>query len=217
MVQGQQIPDCPGCGYNPIRTQQDSEVDQLLTDLQSSDANIRNNAAVFLGQRGEKKAAEPLFEILRQEGAKAPVGVLMALGDLKEERAVDLLLKLMPDSDLEPNAHMLGWGTRALAKIGNEKALKGILRTLRYVHEENLREVIKSYIELGKKAVPILIEGLNRWNGKFPIHIRIRKELIWALGEIGDQRASGPLKDMLQDMDKKVVVAAKTALRKMGI
>ena len=118
MDAGRQMPDCPSCKYNPIADQQDSEVNKLLADLRSSDANIRNNAAVFLGQRGEKRAADPLFEIFRKERAKVPAGVLMALGDLKEERAIDLILELMPDSDLEPNAHMLGWGTKALAKIG---------------------------------------------------------------------------------------------------
>ncbi|MBU0469810.1 MAG: HEAT repeat domain-containing protein [Candidatus Omnitrophica bacterium] len=215
MGEGLEVPDCPECGFNPISSQRDSGVDKLLADLNSSDANTRNNAAVFLGQKGEKRACEPLLKIFKKERANVPPGVLVALGELKEERAIGLILELIPDSDLDSNAHMLGLGTKALAKIGTKEVLEVVMKNLRYLCVPwpiEVKEAIKAFIGIGSDAVPILLDGLTYYKNAGSCSVPVRKEIIWALGEIGGEQAISAIKPFLSDNNSELAQAAKEAL-----
>lgn len=215
MEAGAEMPDCPQCGSNPIKEHRDSGVEQLLADLEGSDAGKRNNAAVFLGERGERRAIEPLLKIFREERANVPAGVLNALGDLKEERAIDLILELMPDSDLDSNAHMLGMGTKALAKIGTKRVLNTVMKNLRYLcvpWPVEVKEALKAFVEVGEDAILVLLEGLDIYRKAGSCSVPVRKEIIWALGEIGDKRLIENVKPFLSDKNSQLAQAAKDAL-----
>lgn len=207
-----EMPDCPQCGFNPISSQCDSGIDKLLKDLQSSDVNVRNNAAVFLGQKGEQRAIEPLLKMLEKEGSKVPVGVLGALGDLKVEKAIPMIVALMPENDRGPNPHMLGWGTRAIAQIGTEEALKVLVKNFRWILPRDLNEVVVPFIKLGDTAVLYFKEALEKYKDNWFAHNDIRKEIMWVLGRIGGSAAVELLKKHLKDKSSLVLSAAKDAL-----
>ncbi|HBG60742.1 MAG TPA: hypothetical protein DDX37_02705 [Candidatus Omnitrophica bacterium] len=215
MGDGKKMPDCPRCGFNAVGEQRDSGAEQLLLDLESPDQNKRNNAAVFLGERGEVRAVEPLLKIFKDEKENTPPGVLLALGDLKVEQAVGLIIGLMPDSDLDPKAHMLGLGTKTLAKIGTKEVLPTVLKNLRYLcvpWPSEVREAIKAFVAVGAEAMPLLIEGLELYKNAGSCSVVVRKEIIWALGEIGEKEAVRTIKAFLSDKNFQLAEAAKDAL-----
>jgi hypothetical protein len=103
--------------------------------------------------------------------------------------------------------------TEALGKIGNERAVEPLIKTL----EDDWDSVVRLFATeaLGKigdaRAVEPLIKTLENADN----NVR-RYAAAEALGMINDERAVEPLKEALQDDYKGVRHAAKEALEKLG-
>ena len=216
MSHNSHMPDCPDCGFNPDTALKNSGVNALIGDLKH--LQKRNNAAVALGDMGATEAIEPLLEIFINEREKTPPSVLVALGSLHAEPAVGLLLELLDEHKNEPDHPIHIWSTRALVRMGTLDALKGAIKNLKLLYDlynkdtSELRDALQAYIAQGKDAVPILIEGL-RDHCYFDA---VRREYIWALGELQDKRAIDIIREQLNDKTKEIVNAAGVALVKLG-
>jgi len=71
-------------------------------------------------------------------------------------------------------------------------------------------DATRALVELGKPAVPKLIEALNH-RDEF-----VKKQAVLALGDIEDEEAVDPLIALLQDQDWLVRLTAASALEKIG-
>jgi hypothetical protein len=111
-------------------------VDVLVTRLTDEDPAVRSAAAEALGKIGDRRAVEPLIEVLAQDGAyEARQAAAAALGLLKESRAIWVLvatLKLRDESGPERQEALQALqqqAQRALQKIGDPLAAGGAAKS----------------------------------------------------------------------------------------
>lgn len=216
--------------------------EQLIARLAHPDSNRRWDAVSALGASGDKRAVLPLMEALEKD-MKQRTGIAMAiipvLGQLRDERAVPLLLKALTKMDedwlgREAAARALGeigsteavpdliraaWlpetrsaAIEALAVIGDPRATDVMLSALSEQEDPEAREAaVEGLIHIGEPAVPALIDKLNtRYKEYLDYHERALAAKI--LGKIGDRRAVEPLMRALDDSNPEVRKNAGKAL-----
>jgi HEAT repeat protein len=200
-----------------------SEAEKLLIALKSSSGSTRIAAVMALAERKEKAAVDPLIGILDRDYPPVQASAAFALGEIGDERAVEVLLQQIKDGQtdsIRSNAAI------ALGKIGKEEAVPGLINKLR----DNKAGVRGSAaIALGRigneTAVGPLIEVLN--SGKIVegkakdsvnTNVELRGSVILALGEIRSSEATDTLIGILNDKEEKlsVRIAAASALGKIG-
>jgi HEAT repeat protein len=88
----------------------------LIHALRDPDANVRHGAAEALGNIGDRSALFPILELLKEDfWSQYPA--VVALGEMRDSRAVPYLLKLLDDEMLAIPAII------ALGKIGDPRVL----------------------------------------------------------------------------------------------
>lgn len=70
---------------------------RVLTEDRPENVNARVNAAIVLGKIGEQRAVAPLMHMAATAQGDTLATVLTALGDLKDDRALDLLIRALKD------------------------------------------------------------------------------------------------------------------------
>jgi len=133
--------------------------------------------------------------------------IVVGLGKIGNQPAIDHLIKALEDSD-----DTVRWyAAEALGKIGNEKAVDPLIKAL-----EDSDDRVRWYAAeaLGKigneKAVDPLIKALEDSDD------RVRWYAAEALGKIGNEKAVDPLIKALEDSDDTVRWYAAAALGKIG-
>lgn len=98
-------------------------IDAMLED---KDAEVRLSAAYALGLLGKKESVEPLVTKLRDhsEDPKVRGGVAEALADLRDPRAVPVLISALADE----SAEVRFWAAFALGELGDPQALSELER-----------------------------------------------------------------------------------------
>ncbi|RKY41050.1 MAG: hypothetical protein DRP85_07295, partial [Candidatus Makaraimicrobium thalassicum] len=189
----------------------------------------RREAAVALGNIGDKRAVEALIEALKDENDEVRRYAARALGKISDERAAEPLVQALKDEDLrvrESAAEALrkiGWipgnetekaeyyvGLKRwhqVSKIGNA-AIPALIRELK--DPSSARFARRILVKIGKPAMSFLISELKNEDK------HVRKDAAEALGDIGDKRAVEPLIQALKDEDPNVRESAAEALRKIG-
>lgn len=176
----------------------------LVKTLSDDNIYVRNYAAKALIQIGK-----PSFELLtislrdvdwfvRKESA-------YALSEIDGVKAVDFLSDALRDEDVRVTDEV----KKALIKIGKP----AIDRTLVLLNDPNgdaQRNAGYVLSRIGKPAVEPLIKTLNNSNCYVVV------EAIWALGEIGDNRAVDPLIRILKNKNNLIRWEAISALGKLG-
>ncbi|RXA19812.1 HEAT repeat domain-containing protein [Methanosarcina sp. MSH10X1] len=200
-----------------------SETEKLIKALRSDSGSIRIAALMALGERREAAAIDSMTPILTRDYSPVQSSAAFALGEIGDERAVEVLVKQMKDGDsdsIRSNAAI------ALGKIGKETAVPDLIQRLR-----DNRAVVRSSaaLSLGRigneTAVEPLMEVLK--NGKLVegrardsvnANEDVRKSAILALGEIGGPGVTEALADILTDKEEKLSVrmAAAAALGNTG-
>jgi len=106
-------------------------VDALVSALKSADAGARRLAAGALAEIGDKRAVEPLIEVMQNDNEySVRTAAAKALGELKDERAIWVLvgtLKLRDETTPERHAaleELRNATTLAMRKIGAPLAAK---------------------------------------------------------------------------------------------
>ncbi len=210
-------------------------VEQLLSDIASTQARVRARAAKGLGECKDDRAVEPLIVALGDRTVHVRLKACSALGQHRDPRSVGPLIEALRDV----NAGVRFAAGVALKKLGKaayapvleayktgDPALRlvalGVLARSRSaatselliaaLDDPDLQLRMEAARVLGqrkeRKAVERLIAALDRADASHWLYV-------WALGEIGDPRAFEPLQARLDSPDFQVRSAAVKALRQI--
>lgn len=189
-----------------------NDLDGLVKALQHKDRDIAINAAIALGDIGDKRTLAPLLQfydnslsnddlykaIVKFSDVDALIHIwngpyyneeaAKELGELGDSKAVEPLLKGLTDKYYDKRMAVV----IALGKIGDKKAIKPIINSLSYTLDyDNLTlsfriVAIEQLINFGTPAVDPLIEALN--DPYIP-----QDMIITALRRINNKKALNPL------------------------
>jgi HEAT repeat protein len=126
----------------------------LLRQLGSSDPGESSRAAAELGERGDPSAVGWLIAALGHPHAR--IAAVIALGKLRDERAVEPLIAVLRDSS-GPSSD----AAKALAAIGSPRALQAVADEIYSVHPSALPDVFRAFRAKGKRIVPLLTPLVN--------------------------------------------------------
>jgi len=205
--------------------------EQLIEELEHPDSGRCWDAINALGASGDRRAVSPLIAALEKDMEQrkgVAMAIIPALGHLKDDRAVPLLIKALNDLDED----WLGREAAALAlgDIGSTKAVPDLIRAawlpetrevaveaLAAIGDPRATGVLLSALsdqeepEAQEPAVPALIDMLKiSFKEYSQNHERALAAMI--LGKIGDRRAIDPLTRALDDPSAEVRKNSKTAL-----
>ena len=194
-----------------IRTLKDNNEDVVITTIKSlakvspkdfktfkyavksKDLNIKWNSLEVLGRICNKEAILTLIQTLSEEDREfrwQSAGIIKNIG----KNAVEFLIESLDD----PNAEIRKEVSTLLGEIGDKKAVKPLIGSLKDSDEEEIGNVRYFVAEaLGKigdkRAVEPLIKSLKDKNEQ------VRLQTVIALGLIGDKKAIPYLIDCLGD------------------
>ncbi len=177
--------------------------------LDSSDLDVRRDAARILGELGNKRAVEPLINRLSDSNSNIRSNAAQALKKLnaaKKQMVVGYVEALdSPDLDVRRDA------AEALGRLGNKRAVEPLIKALgdpNFCVREHAAEALG---RLGdKRAVEPLIKALGDPDSY------VRRDATEALGRLGDKRAVEPLINRLSDSDSNIRSNAAQALGRLG-
>jgi len=144
------------------------------------------------------------FKTMDDEARRSMV---RALGENRERQAFELLIEFL-EEDKEIRTDII----RALGKIGEAKATPHLLGFLKsdLWQERGASAEALGEIKGGGEVVEALIELLD------DSHDTVHWQAAWALGEIGDKKAVGPLQRQMEDKDPRRCWHAVWALGRIG-
>lgn len=133
--------------------------------------------------------SEKLFKALRSVNGPTRIAAIMALGERKEQAAVDPLINIiLKDYPLPKNSAII-----ALGEIGDERAIEILLKQMQSDSEYTRSLVTISLGKIGtERSLPNLISRLRDTSGG------VRSNSALALGKIGNDTAVDPLISMLE-------------------
>jgi len=198
-----------------------TEAETLVQALNAEEQNADVYITIALSGYGDpgtedetETETEKLIRALKSENGYTRTAAVMALGELEERTAVDILLqKLTQDYPLIRTGAAL-----SLGMIGDERAAETLLKEMKSSGDEYIRS--SAAIALGKigteRAVPFLTGRLR--DGKADV----RSSAALALGMIGDETAVEPLIEVLEsgkaaDGRVKSVLNANPEVRKSAV
>ena len=186
-------------GENIFASEDPVSFEQLIEELEHPDLNRCWDAVNALGASGDERAVSPLMTALEKDMKQhkgVSMAIIPALGQLKDERAVPLLIKALNNLDedwlgREAAARALGdigatkavpcliraaWlpetrnaAIEALAVIGDPRAVDVLLSTLSEPEIPEVRAAaIAGLIHIGQPAVPALIDKLKPHHKEYP-------------------------------------------------
>lgn len=206
----------------------------LIIALENNNSDIRKEAAETLGNIGHSQAVKPLIVLLKDmnpDVRQAAADALVKIGGLY---AMEQLIAALQDSDSyvrEAAAEILGkisnpaldplmyalwednWEVRieaakALGGLRDGRAVNSLIAVLKYEDGGARRDITEGLSEITSSlAKPFIAPGMTQ-------DIRLRIEVIKALGQIGDKRAVPALVEELQNWD--TAQEATDALEKFG-
>lgn len=211
----------------------EQEIEALIQDLNASNVSVKADSVKTLVKIGEP-AVEPLIQVLGAEDPDIRENAAATLGKIKDERAVQPLIKLLTDEEWEVEKGaidaLIAIGEPAveplieilqdknedvylqmkvvavLAGIKDERAIQPMIQALK--EKPELQADLGYNLGLmGEPAVEPLITAL----GDEDSSVRVRAAE--ALGRIGNKRAVEPLSTALNDEDETVRVFAKLGLK----
>lgn len=167
------------------------EIQKLITRLESSDTEIRQEAALELAQIGSEDAVKPLLSYLNDPVSDVREKVIYALGQTKDEKAVPALVNCLEDPSLE-----IRWVTvEALGEIGSQQALAALISCLEKEQMWNVRSsAIKALAKISSETEVIrtIINTLQHDENLF-----VRREAAYALS----QKTVAKVNRLLPDLD----------------
>lgn len=144
-----------------------------------------------LGMLGDPDATNTLTDYLYAANRDLIIAAVQSLGQVGTPTAMHRLAERM-GTDNEIDFMILS----IFAEVQDQISLEKLNETLssHYAHMRSYAK--KELVAIGPKAVPFLIENLNRRDPDFLIHT------LNVLGEIGDESAVVPIRTMLQNEPK---------------
>lgn len=225
-------------GLAPREETPEERTAALTRGLESEEAEVREAAAVALGQIRDPRVVDLLIERLHHKDPDIRSAAAGALGQIADKRAVEPLVECLHDKDADARRAAVF----ALGGIGDPRAVEPLIRVL---HDEDSLVRTVAAVNLGRmgdaRAVQPLLERLNdsspavRWRSALalgairdqgavePLLERLKDEdplvrglAAFALGGIGDEHAVEPLIERLKDDEPAARSAAASALGAIG-
>jgi len=169
------------------------EATPVLLDLVTS---VSDEALIYLiietlGQIGDPQAINTLTDFIYAANRDLIIAAIQALGQVGTPTAMHRLAERM-GTDNEMDFMILSIFTEVQDQVSLEK-LNDTLRS----HYAHMRTFAKQeLVKIGPKAVPFLIENLLHHDPDFQIHT------LNVLGDIGDESAVKPVRNLLSDEPK---------------
>ena len=204
----------------------------LIRALRHPDLGVQWEATAALGSLGPE-AIDELLRELRTRHRSVKLGIIEALGEIRDPRAVEPLLRELHDPSVE-----VRWETAlALGEIGDSRATGPLLAGLRdpdrYVRYGTALALGKLGWDPGTPGErACLLLGLQDWDGLRALgppsvpalasalkdrEKTVRARAVEVLGEIGDPAAIPAIMQALRDVDDEVRWMAVLAGPRCGI
>jgi HEAT repeat protein len=214
------------------RMREQKDISGLIRALRSPDFDTQWRAADALGKVGTE-GFERLLRTLKDSNRDVRIGVIEALGEIKDVRAVPALIPLLTDESTE-----VRWATAvALGEIGDGSAIPHLVSALKDIHEyvrygaaialekmgwQPADDTERGYMYLGKQeweqlvslkenAIKPLVRALRDEN------VDVRMKVVELLGRIGSPNSLNALIRSLSDENSDVRWKAVLAAPKCGI
>ena len=215
-------------------------VDMLKALVSDNNNRVRANAIKALWQKGIRFGLSSLADELRSPNTRKRASAAYILGEIKEERSLDLLVGLL--RDISPTVR--NRAVLSLEKVGSPRVVTPLIEafmheeepaicetiinvslklsvdltmsrlTEKFVREENSRNRAVIVKCLGASAnpqtLPLLARGLKDPDS------RVRANSVEAVGALNDAQAIDLLLPLLNDPHNRVRSNAATALWKLG-
>ncbi|MEW6709515.1 MAG: HEAT repeat domain-containing protein [Candidatus Riflebacteria bacterium] len=186
------------------------EVVEVLKVLVSDRNNrVRANSIKALWQRGIRFGLNTLPEELRSPNSRKRASVAYILGEIEEERSLDLLVGLL--SDISPTVR--NRAVLSIGKIGSSRIMSQLIDAYAKEDETSIRDVI---VSTALEINPDL--ALARLTEKFvrEENSRMRANLIKSLGMTGNSKSVILLTKALKDTDSRVRANAVEAIGQLS-
>jgi len=168
----------------------------LKEAAEDEDWEVRHDSAIAMGEFQDKELKEKLCSLIEDKEIEVRKKAIDSLGEIGDEEKIKEIEKYLDDDDLKKNA------TRAISKIGTEKALEP-LEEVYHDGDQEMREIaVKGIGNIESEEISsVILDALkdDSW--------RIREEAAKILGEKGDGKFVTPLVERLEDENKYVVEA----------
>jgi HEAT repeat protein len=189
-------------------------IEPLIQALNDDHGLVRKSAIEALGKIGDERATEALIAGLNDQDDEIRLSAVNSLKQIGDEHATKLLITVLKDKNTDVRISaasalgQIGGGHAAMALIDalndkNAKVRESVTYALRKIDDDAIAEISET-------AVERLIAAL-----KDPVS-DIRKVMVRALGQMGDDRALEPLVEALQDESNEVRQSAALALEKLN-
>lgn len=185
---GVKIAACDALGL--MREQ--AATDKIILLLDDNEPQVRQSACVALGYIGDPKAKPELIKRVNKDTSDSVrTQAILILGNMRSAEAVDSLIPLLEDKN--PDVQLLS--AQALGKIEDPKAAPAV-----------------------KKCLTNSISKLKDETDSFKIgqYKRLISEAAKTSGKLKDNSAESELKELLNNDDKSIKLAAAGALGQIG-
>ena len=210
----------------------EQDIEILIENFNAQDVNVKADSVKALVEAGET-AVGPLIQALDSKDPEIRENAAITLGKIKDERAIDPLIKLLTDEEWEVESA----ATNALVEIG-KPAVEPLIKILQDKNEDVFLQTKVIAVLAGikdERAIQPMIQALKEkpeLQADLGYHLglmgepavkpliqllddedpEIRVRAAEALGRLGDDRTIGPLTDALNDKDETVRIFAKMGL-----
>ncbi len=133
-------------------------IPRLIELLKDDDYGIRYEAAVALGDKGNKDLVESILPLIKDSDSLVRRGAISALSRLGDNSLTPVLINLLGDSSVNQEA------VKALIQVGDERALEPLLLLFNnkdYFYLE--KDIVYALGQAGRaRSIPALIELLGK-------------------------------------------------------
>jgi hypothetical protein len=175
-------------------------MDFLVDELLSGDEWRPIEVAPVLHDVGDETVAERVRPLLTGENRSLKIAAIKILGGIGDVEAVDELITLLMK---DPDGYICQVCAIALGEIGDERAILPLIDALDS-HSSDAKKTVAHDLDLSNKAFHALIRigepALDPLLARFRTFYEeyTRRIACFVLGEIGDERAIGPLEALLK-------------------
>lgn len=156
---------------------------------------VRAEAARALGETEDAGAVDMLLHALQDTGTDIVEEITLALQKLKDRRANNALIALLESGSRRLSKRERLAIIRALGVLGGADSVEALLREFLSSEDEEVLEAVAQ--ALGRTGARRAVRPLKERLQRLPLGHPLQREIIWALGEIGDRSVIPAMRNLL--------------------